>query len=362
MPTLRHPPARRGRLTRDRRPAARLASGALQALGWPALGLLAYARFGTRPRHWVVELVDTWVPYLLSPFPLLLGPAALLRSHGLAALAGLGSGFWLAALRGELGRGAGAPGPRDLRVLSANVLGTNPRPDEFAALVWREGPDVVAVQELRTGFAAGLNGELAERYPYRVFEPHARYSGAGLLSRLPLKEVEPLRLSDQGHLCQRARLCTPRGEITLLNVHLETPWELAPRPGKFPAFWPRRRAGEKRDEEIERLLELVVAEPGPVIVVGDFNSAAGSRPYRRLRAGLQDAFLEAGCGFVHTWPRRGAVQHVPFPALLRIDYVWYAGSLAPVALRAAELRGSDHLALIADFRVCLQSRVPVTPL
>jgi hypothetical protein len=69
-----------------------------------------------------------------------------------------------------------------------------------------------------------------------------------------------------------------------------------------------------------------------------------------LREALIDSFLVAGKGYLRTWPRRGSLSGLPLPPLFRIDYVWHLGGLEPLALWAAEVRGSDHLALVADFR------------
>src|SRR5262245_10320317 len=101
----------------------------IQLLGWPLLGLIVAARIVRRPRFWWLEFLDTWLLYLLAPFPLLAGPLALgLRSASLGLLAACGSALGLAWARLALGQGRGvSAGGRAplLRVLTANVLGTN---------------------------------------------------------------------------------------------------------------------------------------------------------------------------------------------------------------------------------------------
>ena len=64
--------------------SARLRRGAplLQLLGWPLLGLVVAARVVRRRRPWFLEFLDTWLLYLLAPFPLIGMLAVGLRSPG----------------------------------------------------------------------------------------------------------------------------------------------------------------------------------------------------------------------------------------------------------------------------------------
>ena len=326
-----------------------LAAALCHALGWPALGLTGAARLGTRQRPWLLELVDIWSPYLLAAFPVLLGKAVLARSRGLALLASLGSGVWLSLVCRAYARGVTGDCHPDIRVLSGNVLGWNERPAGLVEIIRQHDPDVIALQELRHEFIAGLVEAIGKRYPYQAFEPHERFSGSGILSRFPFELYEPLKLSEGGHICQRARIRASDRLISLYSLHLQTPLEMKPRPGQVPNFWLLPRPENRRDQEIEKLLAMVSSVEEPLLVVGDFNAAAWTRPYRRLALCLRDSFVEAGRGFGHTWPQPGILRGLPLPALIRIDYIWYRGGLAPANVRTVGLPGSDHRGLLADF-------------
>jgi endonuclease/exonuclease/phosphatase (EEP) superfamily protein YafD len=87
-----------------------------------------------------------------------------------------------------------------------------------------------------------------------------------------------------------------------------------------------------------------------VIVAGDFNSSAASRPHRRLLTALRDAFREVGRGLGHTFPQAVSVNGLFCPVpLLRIDYLFFRGPVRPLNARTVYQPGSDHRSVIADF-------------
>lgn len=331
-------------------PSGRSAAPLIHVAGWPLLGLLGAARLGLRRRGSLLDFVDTWASYPLAGWPLLAPVAVSARSAGLGLLAGLGSALAAESARRVLARGqAGRVAGPTLRVLSANVLGTNPDPTALAGLIARERPDLALLQEVRPAFGAKLVERVGEHLPYHELSPHLRFGGAALLSRRPLEAVACFRLAGGGHYCQRARMELAGRSLRVFNIHLETPYELHPWPGRFPSFRLRHRPCHARDRQVEELLDLVAEIDGPLLVGGDFNAAAGSRPHRLLLRRLRDAYLEAGRGLGHTFPRPTAVRAFWLPApLLRIDYVFVQGSLDPLRARTLDHPGSDHRAVLVD--------------
>jgi endonuclease/exonuclease/phosphatase (EEP) superfamily protein YafD len=336
----------------------------LQCVGWPFLGVLAASRLSGARRSGLLDFFDTWRLYALAPFPALAALGVALRSPGLILLGGLGSA-WLRVVAWAA-RGQTHPYcirrdlPR-LRVLTANVLGGNSQPEALAALVEREQPDVIALQEVRAGFGTEIVRLLAQTHPYVDLRPHARNYGGALLSRLPLEEVEAFRLARRGAVCQRARVQVEGEHVEIFNVHLDTPFEIFPRHHGLLPFGIRHRTRNVRDVEVERLLELVAPIDHPLIVLGDFNTSAGSRPYRRLRRGLRDAFAEVGRGSGHTFPQPVPIHGLVLPwALLRIDYAWFKGALSPREARTLRQLGSDHFALLVNFVVLERTRATRT--
>ena len=324
----------------------------IQIVGWPLLGLAALVRLGRSRGSWLLELIDTWLLYLLAPWPALGLVAARARSAGLAALAGLGSLLALARVWPAIAR-ARRPGPSGgprVRVLTANVLAENTCVGGLVELIERERPDIVALQELRPAFGARLIERVGRCLPYHEVRPGRRFAGAALLSRWPLEAVETFHLAGIGHLCQRARVVLDGRRVEVFNIHLQARAEIYPRHGGLLPFGIRPHAGTLRDEQIDLLIGLVAGLDEPAIVVGDFNAAAGSRPHRQLLGHLRDAYREAGRGFGHTFPQPVSIHGLTLPApLLRIDYVFFKGPLEPLTARTICQPGSDHRAVLVDF-------------
>ncbi|MBL9125385.1 MAG: endonuclease/exonuclease/phosphatase family protein [Planctomycetaceae bacterium] len=125
---------------------------------------------------------------------------------------------------------------------------------------------------------------------------------------------------------------------------------LAPQPVRFD-FWSadswRTYANIRRKhrQELAMILHHLEAFPGdaPLVIAGDFNAPAGDAIFELLRPKYADAFAESGRGWGCTLPNR-------FP-LLRIDQVWTAGQIEPLATCTAVSQTSDHRLLIADLQL-----------
>jgi endonuclease/exonuclease/phosphatase family metal-dependent hydrolase len=80
----------------------------------------------------------------------------------------------------------------------------------------------------------------------------------------------------------------------------------------------------------------------PVIVAGDFNDTPVSYAYRKIRKGLNDAFVSSGYGAGFTY--RG--NYPPN----RIDYILYGNNLDCTSFSILRVKYSDHYPIIAWFR------------
>ena len=78
----------------------------------------------------------------------------------------------------------------------------------------------------------------------------------------------------------------------------------------------------------------------PVIYCGDMNTVATSYTYHFLKGGLQDAFLEKGCGI-------GATFYKIIPTL-RIDYVFADKHLKVEQCKVIKKKLSDHYPVVTD--------------
>ena len=156
-----------------------------------------------------------------------------------------------------------------------------------------------------------------------------------ILTRLALKgwknhDVTHKRREERGVLQADINL-GPNAVMYVFNVHLGT------------GFIERRA-------QAERLLSAEVLgqdQSGPRVVVGDFNEWTRGRTTKMLRRSFRTFTPEHGLKFPRTFP--GMLP------LLSLDYFYYE---APLELEATKLWrsrnalvASDHLPLIADFRI-----------
>jgi endonuclease/exonuclease/phosphatase (EEP) superfamily protein YafD len=326
----------------------------LAGLAW--LGLLAYARQDGVYHPWPIELIDTFALYAFAPL-LVAAPIGLAaRSWRLLGLFALAAAlFWH-----QLGYlflpspASAAPAGTSLRVLTQNVRFTSEDASQLAALVRTEQPDVIVLQEMSTAFALDLTERIGPDYPYRTqTSTRSHRNGRGIFSRLPIREAEQFRLLPRSSALLRVLLSVGEQQVWLYNVHLTTPriWTRDPA-GPIP----RVMSGfvtEVRGAELDQLTDDLELIDKPYILAGDFNLAAGSRPYREFPEEWRDAFAERGSGFGHTFPThyvwRGLIT-LSAP-IIRIDYILSSPEIAPASARVPWLQSSDHLPVVADLIV-----------
>lgn len=327
----------------------------LLALAW--LLLLVGVRLGDRPRPWTVELIDTFWLEALAPM-LALGPLALLlRSRALVGLlvaAALLFGWQYGSLFLPSPAVAAPDGP-SVRLLTYNVLGAYNDARGLTALARAEQPDVIVVQELTRSFDNDLVRRIGDAYPYRATTRLGPTNdGGGVYSRLPIHDAQPFEIVEDGNQFLRLRLDVGGQAVTLINVHTESP-RLRTRnpPGPIPPLV-RGFGSPGREAELQWLIRETAGLDGPYILAGDFNLAAGSRPYRQFPDRWHDAFAERGRGFGHTFPThdtfwRGRIV-IGIP-LVRIDYILTSDGLAASQAWVPHIEGSDHLPVMADLHL-----------
>ncbi|MFV0525912.1 MAG: endonuclease/exonuclease/phosphatase family protein [Acidimicrobiales bacterium] len=216
-------------------------------------------------------------------------------------------------------------------VVAGNIYYANNDVEPLLALAAAHEADVLVVPELNEVTGATLAAN-RERYPYQRLIPYREgANGIGVISRLPLHDVETIRIGPSRAV--RAIVESPSGPVTLLAVHLANP-VTGP-----PTRW---RQG------LSDLESLVDHTPGPVIVAGDFNATAEHVPFRALLSGtgLHDAHDDAGCGWDGTWPTR-AGGAIPITGVARIDHVLLRADWQATRVNTAYLTGSDHAAVVA---------------
>lgn len=327
---------------RSRLPRLSLAF-ALLALGW---GLLARARSET---WWWVAALDVVPPQVWLPVPLALTWAALRRRSwslvalNLAALLAFTAsqvGFVLPRLPTET-EGSGLP----LTVLTLNADFARADPARLAALVRREGVEVLALQE---GLDRERRGEeyetrLRAAFPGWTFTRHDELL---TLTRLPVLASRAVTFPRSPHAVLVTGVRLSGQTVTVVNTHLPTLGLLASESDRrlrraLPERVERRMA--VRRDFVEVVSGVLRAAPGPVVLLGDLNAPPRGELHARLaHLGLSDAFGAAGSGFGFTHAAR--LGHS------RIDYAWARGAGTEHAAPLPDVL-SDHRALLVRLRM-----------
>jgi endonuclease/exonuclease/phosphatase family metal-dependent hydrolase len=229
------------------------------------------------------------------------------------------------------------------------------RRDLLAALIRRENPDVVCLQETRHDWryerGRGQGEQLAEMTGYhpvsavgQVYMPIARIDeGVTILTKQPPIRTVLTRLTRDPHdrddenerICLGVRLDLGT-EVDVYNTHFSLSENMRISNARDTAAFIRRESG-----------------PRPAILMGDLNAYPDTPPVRYLRD-------EAG--FVDCWtaahPDNPGFTYSPWNPDHRIDYVLGLNLAGPVTgARVVGFEsengvyGSDHLGVVVDVTI-----------
>ncbi|HYO83892.1 MAG TPA: endonuclease/exonuclease/phosphatase family protein [Bryobacteraceae bacterium] len=229
-----------------------------------------------------------------------------------------------------------------IRVATYNVhkcegLDRRVSPLRIATVIREFKPDVIGLQEVLGDQAEWLARHLEYHFALGEVRRHnTQPYGNAILSRFPLSGVCTYDLTAPGRErrgCVRTALSLPDGQVLhLFNLHLGT------------AFLERRYQARRIVEA-----EIIASKdlPGPRIVLGDFNEWTRGLVSTMLSAELKGADIRLHLKQPRTYPGL-------FP-LLHLDHIYYDEDLVVerVILHRTprSLLASDHVPLIADFRV-----------
>ncbi len=222
-----------------------------------------------------------------------------------------------------------AGGTRPLRILSFNVYYRN---SDYAALIGeieRLSPDIVCLYETTDAWKQHL-AVLAARYAFSLFTGDGPRSGLACLSRIVPIRVIPPDADARAAPWMQLELESRGIRFRVVAVHLAIPL------GPVTAKW--------RNSQLLALGRVLRGAGEPVIVVGDFNVTPYSPYYSDFLAasGLRDC--SRGRALQPTWP----VWFVPL--WIPIDRCFVDSNIAVASYRVGPSLGSDHYAVVIDFR------------
>lgn len=243
------------------------------------------------------------------------------------------------------------------RIMTYNVhscVGVDDRLDvgRIAAVIAQSKPDIVCLQELDVGRMRTGGVDQAHAIASKLgmafhFGPAMRVEeeqyGDAILTALPMKLIKIGALPT----LPRVRGLEPRGaiwtaieiapgvEVQVVNTHL----------GLVPLEQRHQAAALMGKEWLGG-----EATVDPLILIGDFNATSRYACYKQMTGTLRDAqkvLQQSGKRTIRTFPSR-------FP-MLRIDHLFLSPRVEVLDVHAntgpLARAASDHLPLIADFRV-----------
>jgi len=221
----------------------------------------------------------------------------------------------LAAMPEVWPSGAPESNPDTARLLQLNLRWTNTDFDAVEALIAREQPDFIALQEVSM-HNEGVLDVLRADYPAQIVCQSSRVMSVAILSKSAFVEA-PMCKAHSGWTS--ARIAIGGVYTTLISTHLHWPWPFGQR------------------HQVDHMIEDIAGLNGPFIVAGDFNAAAWTQSVRRI-AGATDTQAIGGLRFTF----HVSEFHLP----LAIDHILVPGGAAKI--RKLGRAGSDHNASVAD--------------
>ena len=225
--------------------------------------------------------------------------------------------------------GPSRPDSGEFRILSFNVLASNPRFEEVIDFIRSTDADLVVLHEVTSLWEDEIEeASLAfEDWPYEVTETRAR---GDLFGSIVLVEAGA-EVESFGFGLRDARaieILLPDG-VAVLAIHPLSP------ASEFRA--------EQNDRQLQFAADWVAGQDAPTIVVGDFNATPWSYPFRRLVSSTDLSNSARGFGLDLSYPADGnPLVRIP------IDHLLYSEGLAVVDRRLGPAMGSDHFPLIVD--------------
>lgn len=239
--------------------------------------------------------------------------------------------------------------------------------DEIMDLLRVEDPDILCIQEFLDADGetqdsrAQLLGDFRFTHCADAYTAHTKYGqhfGIAIFSTRPIIAQGTIHFPDDlNNLCLWADVVIGDDTARVYSAHLASlrfgdqdyrfirTIEEGGGRDSLGSAGPRivarlKNAFIRRAAEVAQITAHMARSPHPVLYCGDLNDTPMSFSYHELRAaGLQDAFVESGRGFGHTYI--GA-----FPSF-RIDHILHAPGIRSWDMRTLPDELSDHRPITA---------------
>jgi len=217
-------------------------------------------------------------------------------------------------------------GEMTYKVMSYSKMGRNNNLNLVAAVIMKEKPDILFMQEVDAKIMPFLASLYGDNEIYFI------QNKVGIVvSKYPVTALQRKNVILNAAILQ----ITDNTVVTVWDVHLDKSFT----------------SSRMQMQQVRSVIEDVAQVSGPIIVVGDFNATPDSEPYVLTNRMLKNAHAEAGFGFGFTFPSpaRKMGYFMPF---MRIDHIFYNDYfLALDAYVVKDSGGSDHYPIVAIMRL-----------
>ncbi len=222
--------------------------------------------------------------------------------------------------------------PNRLRVLSANVLMTNPNKEALIAQIQQYQPDLFVTLESDERWEQALD-TLGEQYPHQCKCPLDNLYGMHVYSRLALRDVHLEFLVEPDKPSMHMQVILASGQA--VQMHFIHPAPPSPT---------ENETSSERDAELIVVAQQLAQNKQPVVVAGDLNDVAWSRTTRLFRriSGMLDPRL--GRGFFNTFHAGHRLIRYP------LDHFFHSRHFSLVSIHRLASIGSDHFPLLIELQ------------
>lgn len=184
--------------------------------------------------------------------------------------------------------------------------------------------------------------------------PEGDSSGLSVYSKYEIIDYGWLKQEEEDTYALWCHIFIDNDTVTIINVQLQSIrldeeeiesmtnfWQIINLPGNIVSIYSKLERGfQWREEQVNKLSELIKSSKYPVILCGDFNDPPSSNTYKKISDLLIDTYVEQGSGFGTTYAGK-----LPF---LRIDYVMIDNQFNVVKYQKLKETYSDHYPIYVE--------------
>ena len=217
-------------------------------------------------------------------------------------------------------------------------------PASISGFIKEENPDLIAFQEFKHDKEVSLDYP----YTYEKLNGGKGASGLAIFSKFRIVNKGSLDFENSNNNAIFIDILRNYDTIRIYNVHLESfrinrdsvDLNIDEKESKR-LIYRLKKSFTKQQNQVEQFMEHSNNCPYKIIISGDFNNTAFSWAYLKLKADLNDTYIEAGKGFGKTY------SFNKYP--LRIDFILADKKFRVNEHKNYQIELSDHEPVLARF-------------